>query len=303
MNIFITGASGFVGYQVLKKLDERGCNLLILRNERRLESYLNGNHQTILGNLNELEKIKSAIIRFAPDVCMHFAWESIPDYSADISRKNLYNSIMLCDFLINETDCKKLIVSGSCFEYGKTDGACREDEKMEAKSFFAWAKQSLYDYLTLLCKNKGVNLFWGRIFYVYGPRQRKGSLIPSIVDSFMQGKVPQINNPLNANDFVYVEDIAEAYCRALETDIPSGAYNLGSGVSTEVIQICRIIEKELFKNTNLSDDIFKKTSSKQEINFWANMRKTTDTINWQPSVTLTSGIDKYIQFIKRNNGL
>ncbi len=303
MNIFITGASGFIGYQVLKKLDEKGYNLLILQNERRLDSDLIVNHRTILGNLNELVKIKSDIMSFAPDVCMHFAWEGIPDYSANISKKNLCNSTMLCDFLINETNCKKLIVSGSCFEYGKTYGACKEDEKMEAKSFFAWAKQSLYDYLNLLCKNKEVNLFWGRIFYVYGPRQRKVSLIPAIVDSFTRGQVPQINNPLNANDFVYVEDIAEAFCRALEADIPSGTYNLGSGVSTEVIRICRIIEKELFKSTCLSDEIFKKTSSNQEINFWADMRKTTDAISWQPSVALTSGIHECIQFEKRNNGL
>jgi len=297
MNIFITGSSGFVGYHVLKNLIDKKHNLLILQNEKGFESDFKIKQRIIVGNLNKLKSIKADIKCFSPDICMHFAWEGIPDYSENISKKNLNNSIELCDFLVNETNCGKIIVSGSCFEYGQTVGVCNEEQQLSVNSFFSWAKSSLYNYLTLLCKNKGVRLFWGRIFYVYGPRQRIGSLIPAMVDSLMKGQSPQINKPLNANDFVYVEDIAEAFCMAAEADIPSGAYNLGSGKSTEVIRICQLIEKGLFRHKKMSDEIISKTNSQQELNFWADTSKTKEHLGWYAQTDIQKGISQYLKFI------
>lgn len=297
MNIFITGASGFVGYHVLKKLLDKEHNLLILQIAEEFDSDLKIKQHTIVGNLNELKNIKPDIKCFSPDICIHLAWEGIPDYSESISKKNLNNSIELCDFLVNETNCRKIIVSGSCFEYGQTFGACNEEQQSFVNTFFSWAKNSLHNYLALLCKKTGVSFFWGRIFYVYGPRQRKVSLIPAMVDSLMKGQAPQINKPLNANDFVYVEDVAEAFCMAAKADIPSGAYNLGSGKSTEVIRICQLIEKGLFGHTKMSDEIISKTNSQQELNFWADTSKTKEHLGWYAQTDIQKGISQYLKLM------
>jgi len=295
MRIFVTGGSGFVGQHVLKELDKQDVEILLLLMSPEKTILKPEKSEIIYGDLNNLNNIQREIVDFNPQVCMHFAWQGIPDYSETLSKINLNNSIKLCDLLVNETNCKKIIISGSCFEYGRTKGACKENQKTKCNSFFSWAKQSLCNYLTLLCKHKNVNIFWGRIFYVYGPMQRKGSLIPAIVDSFMRGQAPQINKPLNANDFVYVEDIAEAFCMAAKANIPSGVYNIGSGVSTEVIRFCKIIEKELFGSTNMTNKIINTTNSRQELNFWADTSKSKKYLRWFAQTNIQQGIRRYLK--------
>ena len=104
--------------------------------------------------------------------------------------------------------------------------------------------EDVYTVLDLETQNENEEYQgWMRTFYAYGPRQRSTSLVPSILNSLQEGKLPQLRTPLNANDFVYVDDVAEAFSKAVSRDIPSGIYHLGSGVSTPVLEVCRMADR------------------------------------------------------------
>lgn len=177
-------------------------------------------------------------------------------------------------------------------------GECKESDPVQINSFFAWAKHSLYKYLLLKCIQKEVDLIWFRIFYVYGPGQRSGSLIPTLVQALKDGKTPDIRSPLNKNDFVYVKDVARAFQLAADMRVDSGIYNLGYGISNSVYNVCTIVENQTLGSTEISSDILKNGSKEQSVNFWANMDKTKDVLNWAPQTTLEKGITKYIESLK-----
>lgn len=275
-------------------INRKDQEILLLENKTTIPLPRNNNARILRGHLGDIERIKSEISSFAPQVCIHCAWEGIPDYSETVSKANLLNSIALVDFLYNETPCKKIIFSGSCFEYGKTNGLCKESDPVRPVSYFTWAKQSLYNYASLGGEKAGITVIWFRIFYVYGHFQRQGSLIPMLVRSFKKNTAPDIKNPLNANDFVFEDDVARAFVMATEKDMPSGIYNLGSGVSTRVIDACRIIEDNIRGDSRISDEIEKNTSCKQVVNFWADTSKTKTTQGWSAQTNLASGIREYI---------
>ena len=88
------------------------------------------------------------------------------------------NSISFFNNIIKYTNCKKLIVSGSCFEYNKLTGTCYEKSICKPTDHFTRAKLELKEWLEKKCKKFKIKLAWFRIFYAYGPNQRKKSLIP-----------------------------------------------------------------------------------------------------------------------------
>lgn len=293
MRILFTGATGFVGTHVRREIEAENNEVLFLISPGEKIAPQNAESKVIEIDLKDIKKVKDKIISFSPEVCIHCAWQGIPDYSEEVSKINLNNSISLVDVLFKETACKKLIVSGSCLEYGKTKGICTETESEVPSLFFSWAKLALYNYANLMAKNNGRSLIWFRMFYVYGPGQRKTSLIPSLVASFKKKELPKINNPYNANDFVYMEDVAEAFNMAVNIPVPSGIYNIGSGSSMKVIDICEIIERSINGTNDITDIIRKKINCEQEISFWADTNKTSDVLQWKYTTSIEDGIAKY----------
>jgi len=298
MKVLITGATGFVGRHVMHQMRARGHDILASTlKEDESDKCLKG-IQWLYGDLGNPECLKPSIHTFNAEVVIHLAWQGIPNYSEAISTINLNNSIELLDFMIEETNCRKIIVSGSCLEYGKTRGECKESDPVQINSFIAWAKHSLYQYLLLKCHKKKVSVIWFRMFYVYGPGQRSGSSIPTMVQALTDEKIPDIRTSLSRNDFVYVKDVAKAFQLAADLETPSGIYNLGSGASHRVYDVCKIVENQMLGSTAISSDVLKNGSREQSVNFWANMEKTSGALKWAPQTNLEKGIAETIESLR-----
>ena len=133
---------------------------------------------------------------------------------------------------------------------------------------------------------------WFRIFYIYGPGQRLGSLLPTIFSNLKEGRLPKINSPFNSNDYIFIDDVVDAFTIASISNFTSGVYNLGSGVSTSVIQICRYAEKLTLNSSNLSNKLQSKSLPKlTDEDFWAEMTLTTKNLKWMPKTDLIRGIE------------
>ena len=299
MRILVTGATGFMGRHILRQINDDGHDILTLGLEKIEDKENPGRIKQLCGNMADIASLRPAIKSFDPEVVIHLAWQGIPDYSEVISLTNLNDSIRLFDFITEETGCKKIIASGSCFEYGKNKGVCRESDSVRITSFFSWAKYSLYRYLLLKCEQKKVVLIWFRIFYAYGPYQRDNALIPALVGALKDGRVPEIRSPLNKNDFIHAEDIAAAFRAAVDTKAETGIYNIGSGVSRSVYDVCRITEKYFPESSGISESVLRHGSKEREFDFSADISKTVKSFGWRPGITLEEGISKYIEFFKR----
>jgi UDP-glucose 4-epimerase len=295
MRVLITGSSGFLGGHVTERIADKGCDVLALKRED-LEPSLEADRVAVLcGDLADLDSLKSGIAAFDPEVVVHLAWEGIPDFSERVSRINLFNSMQLFDFVAEETGCRRVVAAGSCLEYGREAGACVESDAVELRSYFAWAKYSLYRYLALKCDQGNLDLIWFRIFYAYGPGQRSGSLIPTLAEALRQGRTPDIRSPSSKNDFVYVEDIAEAFSQAIEVRACSGVYNLGSGTATSVHKVCRTTEECILGEGTISDALLRDREQQGIMSFWASTDKLAKAFGWSPKTTLEEGIGRYVE--------
>jgi len=291
LNVLSTGSSGFIGRHVLKLLMQSEHNIASIT---RSQTTADGRLTIIEGDLNSFSDIKEKVIDFKPDVIVHLAWQGIPEFSEKMCQNNLTMAINFFDRILDSTKCKKVIISGSCFEYGKKRGACKESDPVNIESYFTWAKNSLNQYLQIKCAERKITLNWFRIFYVYGPGQRAGSLIPTLIKSIAAQEIPNIKTPLNKNDFAYVGDVADAIAKAVDTDLPSGVYNLGSGTSTSVYDICRIVEKQLLGNETISKQVLTNGQQDKTVDFWADMEKS-KMYDFSMTTTIDTGINNMIE--------
>lgn len=298
MKILITGATGFVGRHVVDSLIG-DCNLaLIVRDTNKRYNEESDSITNIVGSLNRINEIKNDIISFSPDVCIHLAWEGIPDFSAEKSIYNLNISINFLNILLENTDCKKYIITGSCYEYGDASGICRESDLIKINSYISWAKHALNSYISLRTAQKGAQLYWLRCFYLFGSGQRREAIIPLIARAFLRSETPVIKNPFNANDFVHIRDVARAIRLILERNPEAGIYNLGLGKATQIAELCAILERKVCNSTQFSDSLKKLNNNMQGRSFWSDIAKAKKSFGWEPQIGLEGGIEELLNSIK-----
>jgi len=292
MRILITGATGFVGRAVLRQLIPQSYQVLALT--RNLPPEELGSVQWHVADLGDVKTYLAKLEEFRPEAVIHLAWQDIPDFSLPTSLANLNQSLQFLQSVIDQKLCKKILIAGSCFELNINQGECLENVTGTPKNHFTWAKHALRDWLLMQTNKQPIEIGWMRIFYVYGPYQRSASLIPTILRHLKDASLPPLKTPFNANDFIYVDDVADAFVKALETSWPSGIFNIGSGQSTTVLDVCRLAEKTFFSTTKLSELLEANTVSVPAnlLNFWANCNRSHTLLGWQSRTSLQDGLSK-----------
>lgn len=275
MKIFITGGTGFIGKHVVRKLKEDKNNELFLLSK----------------DLADIKAWKKEVENFKPEATIHLAWEGIPNYNSKTSLRNLKYGLDLMNMLA-EIGCKTVLAAGSCWEYGGQFGKLAEDIPSKPLNAFTAAKNSLHLLGQEIAKENNMNFIWTRFFYVYGPGQKETSLIPYLINCAKNGKTPEIKNPLAKNDFIYVEDIAEAISQIIRKVKGSAIYNIGSGYLTSVQEIIKIIFDSYGFENQYKDIASDSTDTLS--NFYADISKIKREIGWEPKVRIEEGIKKSI---------
>jgi len=298
MKIFITGGTGFIGKHLIKKLSNNGNHEILLLSRNKSYNYKDdsglekSNIKILEGDLSNIKDWEGKIKEFSPEVAVHLAWEGIPNYDSEMSFKNLKYGLDLLSML-KVIGCKKIIFTGSCWEYGKQKGCLNEKSVINSYNTFTSAKNALHWMGKYMAEeNDDIQFIWIRPFYVYGPGQKKTSLIPYIIDSIKENKILDLKTPHAKNDFVYVEDVADAIILLLEKAKGSNVYNIGSGCLTSVNEIMNVV----YANLNIKSD-FKSIISQKEVlydSFWADLSKIKNEVGWIPKVDIKEGILRMI---------
>lgn len=299
MRVFITGGTGFIGNHVVEKLKDEGYDLFLLTQypKKITSNNSSGMVKIILGNLSNINAWKDELKKVQPDIVIHMAWEGLPDYSSEISVKNLRYGLDLIRVLA-EIGCTRIICTGSCWEYGRQYGKLHEYMPVNPINAFTAAKNALHWLGKEIAKENNMQFIWTRLFYVYGPGQRETSLIPYIIDCVRKGKKPEIKTPYARNDFVFVEDIAEAISMLTKNCKQSEVYNIGSRYSTSVQDIIKIV-CDNYDFQYQSENVTPHQISESFVDFWADISRIHTDVGWTPETNIQDGIKKTINYYEK----
>lgn len=248
--VLISGAAGFVGASLARRLLADGEDVEVLvrpgSSPWRLEGVAVRRHEV---DLRDAAAVAAAVAAVRPDWIFHLASHGSHSWETDaraILETNLVGTLNLLE-ASGRHGFDAFVHAGSSSEYGFKDHAPTEDEKLEPNSTYAVAKASA----TLLCRQfaeaHGLHVTTLRLYSVYGPWEDPRRLMPTLLAHALRGALPPLVDPDTARDFVYVEDVTEAFLAAASRGAPDpdAIYNVGSGVQTTMREVVGIAQRLL----------------------------------------------------------
>lgn len=288
MRIFITGATGFIGCRLLPLL--AGHDVLVL-SRRPCDFRQEPNTRSVVGDFVEPIGWRGDVAKFAPECCIHLAWQGLPDYSLAQCRANLDAGVRLFEVLA-DAGVGRVIVAGSCWEYGNAHGSVDEATPSNEYGVFAATKLGLLGILQAFARERAFDYCWARIFYSYGPGQRASSLIPLCHAAFRAGGEPKINKPEVTQDFIHIQDVARALRALAELEGGTGIFNLGSGNPTTVGDVANLVAAHFGREPLFGDGV-------EPRGFWADTTRMTQVTNWRPEIAIADGVKSTLAELDR----
>ncbi len=302
--ILITGGSGFLGQNIIQKIKQRYKNWEIYNlsktaiNDKRIKNI----------KINA-EKDKFPNINIEFDYIINTLALSNVKYCNDLKKAEKVNiefTKNLLFFAKKQKNLKKFIHISSIIIYDNLNTPpVKEDAKLYFNySNYSFTKGMAENYVNYYSQKLNLSFIIFRLANIYGPYQQyinSPFLIPSkIVQGLTDGKI-EVLNLSPKRDWIYSEDAADAIIKALKTTY-KGILNLGSGKGESVKKIVTEISKNLkVKIVSLN----KETSG--PLNFYCDIKKTKNILNWKPKTNIKNGIKKTINYIKNyensNSGL
>jgi nucleoside-diphosphate-sugar epimerase len=239
LNAVITGATGFLGRTLVPILVERGHDVIgVARrtpNERGIEWPTEA--RFISADLHSDAKAVVSLCAKA-DFLVHLAWPGLPAYeSLDHFEVNLpaaYRFLKSC--IAN--GIPRLVVAGTCQEYGLQEGALPESTPTRPMTAYAIAKDCLRIFLECLQRTQPFTLQWLRLFYLYGPGQSSHTLFSSLNSAIARGdKRFPMSGGEQLRDYLAVDEAGRLIASTIGRDDWGGALNICSGRPIKLRQL------------------------------------------------------------------
>ena len=286
MKTLLTGATGFLGSNLLPTLHKSGELHVVSRNTIKAKP------DGVIEHVGDLKNVKfiHELANLGFDRLVHCAWEGLPSRTAEWNLVNLEISKNLFS-IFSQINTLEITAFGSCLEYGNLYGKVSELEVPERLDNFGNVKQELLIHLQKL----NTPFRWIRLFYLYGKGQHQKALIPSMLNSILSKETIDIKNAGAAHDFIYIKDAVSAIISLIQSPKGLGVFNLGSGVSTTVGNIAEYI----LEITKSPSQIF---SFEELLNpLTARIDKLSNVAGWKPSFTIEEGIRDFLLEINQRD--
>lgn len=201
------------------------------------------------------------------------SWPGLPNYKEPFHvTRNLPACVELIDELA-ESGLQRLVVAGTCYEYGLQHGPLKEDQLTEPANCYAIAKDSLRRVIASSYSYQNLQWCWARIFYPYGQGQNPDSLLPSLQRAIDQGDpVFAMSSGRQVRDFVPVDHVAMLLLKLAMNPMAQGIYNCGSGRPLSLRELAEERIAKSLSSTALKLGVYADRKD-EPLAFWADTKK------------------------------
>jgi len=270
--IAVTGATGFIGRHVRDFLAASDHNVRLLARDPKKVGKLARNESIVEGDIGEAKSNWFELLGF-PDTVIHLAWGGLPNHldSWHVDTE-LPRQLQFLISLLNG-GLKKLLIAGTCYEYGLVHGAISETDETKPNTSYGLAKDALRREIFRLKSQLPFELVWARIFYPFGEGQFKDSLYSELQRCIESGRNDFcIGSGDLVLDFVDIREVARVLVE-LSISAPNiGIINIGSGKPRSVYEFVESLIS--LRNSNIQIVVGGRTDRPHESpSFWADIRK------------------------------
>ena len=245
--ILITGATGFVGRQVLKHLAVQGVRLTTVVRDGKQETFKEN---------PAIESIVTTPDLFAEtaewwanalrgiDTVIHVAWYAEPGLYLQ-SSKNLdclQGTLNLAKGAV-KAGVRRFVGVGTCFEYDLSLGMLSVATPLKPLTPYAGSKAAAYMALCQWLPAQSVEFLWCRLFYLYGEGEDARRLVPYLRARLAAGESAELTSGNQIRDFIDVSGAGRLISDAALGNL-KGPVNICSGIPVTIRHLAEKIADE-----------------------------------------------------------
>jgi nucleoside-diphosphate-sugar epimerase len=308
--VLITGANGYIGSLLAKKLVENGAVVCCLVKDSisSLETHgIIDSIQIQKLDINNYYKLQLLMANFRPCTVFHFAAQSkilndfeliLETFNSNVQGTlNVFESARVSNVknvVFSSSNIIKYYNSELCPQY------LNSDYTRETKNSYSMSKIFGEQIAQFYMKKAAFNVVITRCSNVYGPLDIESRLIPKTIIKIMNGNPPTIyGNGKNLINYVFIEDVIEAYLKFgrffMETGKHDGIFEITSTYSYTVLDVIKAIINIMKKEVEI---VFSGYGSFDAEN--NNITNTKIMLDWEAKTSFEDGLKKTIDSYKSN---
>lgn len=297
----MTGAAGFLGSHLVPRLIETGAEVCVLDQP-------NAKRWPILERTDLALSLRTDVRALGEpvydgqlgdiDVIFHLAAVGVVGDGIDV-RDLVTGNVdgTMAVLLASERLRSRLVYCGSCFEYG-AGARWTEDALPEPTTEYGAAKAAGWLLANAFARRTGLEVVSVRPFTMYGPMEPPVRLVPSVVRRALAGQPIDLTPGDQARDFVYVEDVADAFIAAATSDAAvGGTFNICTG---SAVTVREVVQRVLRCTDSRSEARFGALSYRStELSILSgDPSRARDILGWRSRVSLDEGLARTIAWFR-----
>jgi len=295
--ILITGASGFIGTNLLYSLLKQNLDIAVID---RHDNLMFDNVKKYIGDICDYSFLEKAIIDFQPNKVFHLAaYKNRSSAVEDMSKAlkvNLIGTLNIYQALLNVPALESIVTLGTTDEYGEINPPFNEGLTEMPSSNYGFSKFCVTKLSEFFNRNFKLPIVVLRPTIAYGPHQGQDMFIPSLIKTLLNDNKYEMTPGDQIRDFIYISDLIEAIITVSNNISYLGQiFNIGSGSPIMIKEVAISIAKQLDKEQLLSIGAIS-YRDREVMNYNISMDKIFKNSEWKPKVSLEKGLNQTIKY-------
>ena len=296
-HVVVTGAAGFIGRVVARKLIARGRRVI---GTDVVRAPPGDGFAFVLADVRDV--LKHAPLLTHCDGILHCGGISGPmlgqDSPAEVFDINVRGTVQLLE-LARTFELRRFVACSSVSAYGHTDSddPIDEDHRLRASTMYGTSKAAGDLAVQTFVARFGISATSLRIGWVYGPGRRTDGILQPMIRSGLDGGAYALERGADQRlQFVHVEDVAEALIAAFEApSLPRPAYNINGTERLSIAQIAAVVQRRLpTARLAIGPGPLDDTDRQGPMLLDAAVRD----LGWRPRIGFEAGVAVYVDWLR-----
>lgn len=309
--ILVTGGAGFIGSHLCKSLLSDGRNVVCLDNlitgsKKNIEELFSNPHFKFI-EADVCSDLSTQLTNYPSNYIFHLASPASPiDYQNHSEETLLVNSVGTLNILnlAKNMKAKALIAStsevyGDPKEHPQKEGYWGNVNSFGVRSNYDESKRFSESAAYVFLHKYDLDVRIIRIFNTYGPNMQvnDGRVVSNFINQAIKNEPITIyGDGTQTRSFCFVSDLVDGIKKAMFTDNTKGeVFNLGN---PEEYSVKELAEKIKQMTNSSSEIVFKELPADDPKQRQPDITKAKEKLNWEPSISVTRGLQKTIEYYK-----